>query len=173
MVISVTVPPVSLVSFEYTLFGHGMPLQLYNVKKPCKKPKHPVLKGPAMPQENAPIQKRLRILSQTEIETLYGLPRFTQDEQTEYFTLSPAEKELLRDLRSEHTQCYFILQLGYFKAKQMFFTFDFHEVKDDVQYILEQYFPNTKIDALRPFQENNCPSNRPARQDIRKVLGWL
>ena len=30
----------------------------------------------------------------------------------------------------------------------MFFTFDFHEVKDDVQYILEQYFPNTQIDAL-------------------------
>ena len=97
-----------------------------------------------MPQESTPIQKRLRILSQTEIETLYGRPRFTQDEQIEYFTLSPAEKELLRGLRAEHTQCYFILQLGYFKAKQMFFTFGFHEVKEDVEYILEQYFPHTQ-----------------------------
>ena len=125
-----------------------MPLQLYNVKRPRKKTKHPVLKGQAMQRQTEPIQKRLQILSQTEIETLYGRPRFTQDEQIEYFTLSPAEKELLRDLRAEYTQCYFILQLGYFKAKQMFFLFDFHEVQDDVQYILEQYFPNTQIDAL-------------------------
>jgi len=115
---------------------------------PAKKPKHPVLKGQAMQRQTEPIQKRLQILSQTEIETLYGRPRFTQDEQIEYFTLSPAEKELLRDLRAEYTQCYFILQLGYFKAKQMFFLFDFHEVQDDVQYILEQYFPNAQIDAL-------------------------
>ena len=102
-----------------------------------------------MQRETAPIQKRLRILSQTEIETLYGRPRFTQDEQSEYFTLSQAEKTLLRDLRAEHTPCYFILQLGYFKAKQMFFSFDFHDVEDDVQYILEQYFPHTKMDDLK------------------------
>ncbi len=101
-----------------------------------------------MQQEIESIQKRLRILSQTEIETLYERPRFTKDEQLEYFTLSQAEKEVLRDLRAKNTQCYFILQLGYFKAKQMFFIFDFPQVKDDVLYILEQYFPNTKIDAL-------------------------
>ena len=87
MVISVTVPPVLLVPFEYTLFGLRIPFQLYNVKKPHKKPKHQVLKGQAMQRETEPIQKRLRILSQTEIETLYGRPRFTQDEQIEYFTL--------------------------------------------------------------------------------------
>jgi TnpA family transposase len=148
MVILVPVPSGWLVPFGYTLFGSRMLLKLYNVKKPHQKPKHQVLKGPAMQRETAPIQKRLRILSQTEIETLYGRPRFTPDEQIEYFTLSPAEKELLRELRAEHTQCYFILQLGYFKAKQMFFTFDFPEVQDDVQYILEQYFPHTQIDVL-------------------------
>jgi hypothetical protein len=168
MVISVTVPPVLLVLFGYTLFGRGMPLQLYNVKKPRQKPKHPVLKGPAMPQENAPIQKRLRILSQTEIETLYGRPRFTQDEQIEYFTLSPAEKELLRDLRAENTQCYFILQLGYFKAKQMFFSFEFHEVQEDVQYILAQYFPHTQIDALSAVNKRTHLRHRATILDLYK-----
>lgn len=106
-----------------------------------------------MQRETEPIQKRLRILSQTEIEMLYGRPRFTQDEQIEYFTLSQAEKELLRDLRAEHTQCHFILQLGYFKAKQMFFTFDFHEVEADAQYILEQYFPHIQLDDLQPVNK--------------------
>ena len=91
----------------------------------------------------------MRILSQTEIETLYGRPRFTQDERGDYFTLSQAEKELLRELRAVNTQCGFILQLGYFKAKQMFFTFEFQDVEEDVQYILEQYFPNTQVDELK------------------------
>lgn len=113
-----------------------------------------------MQRETEPVQKRLRILSQTEIKMLYGRPRFTNDEQIEYFTLSQAEKALLRDLRAENTQCYFILQLGYFKAKRMFFTFDFHEVKDDVQYILEQYFPHTKFDALSTVNKRTTLRHR-------------
>ena len=33
-------------------------------------------------------QKRLRILGDDEIEALYALPHFTQEEQAQYFTLS-------------------------------------------------------------------------------------
>jgi hypothetical protein len=33
--------------------------------------------------------KRLIILSRDEIEALYGLPRFTQEERGEYFSLTP------------------------------------------------------------------------------------
>ena len=35
---------------------------------------------------------RLSILSDDEIEDLYGLPRFTDDDRQLYFDLSPAEK---------------------------------------------------------------------------------
>jgi TnpA family transposase len=38
-----------------------------------------------------------------------------------------------------------VLQLGYFKAKCLFFTFDLHEVETDLQYVLEQHFDNRKI----------------------------
>jgi hypothetical protein len=82
-------------------------------------------------------QKRLRILGDDEIEALYGRPRFTHDERLEYFSLSQPEKEVLQDLRSVKSQAYFVLQLGYFKAKQLFFTFDLHEVEADLQYVLE------------------------------------
>ena len=92
--------------------------------------------------------KRLRILGDDEIETLYGLPRFTYEERIQYFALSQTEKDLLKEFRSVRSQTYFILQLGYFKAQRLFFTFEFNEVKEDVHYILGQYFPHAKMDNL-------------------------
>jgi len=106
-------------------------------------------KGEEMSSQDAnSIQKRLSILSDDEIEALYGRPHFTHEEQLQYFALFPAEKELLHELRSVHSQTYFILQLGYFKAKHLFFIFEFHEVKEDLQSILDQHFPQTPIDDL-------------------------
>ncbi len=52
------------------------------------------------------------------------------------------------ELRSVKSQTSFILQLGYFKAKNLFFTFDLHETEEDILYILEQYFPNANMDNL-------------------------
>jgi hypothetical protein len=85
-------------------------------------------------------------LGDDEIEAIYGRPRFTHEERMQYFSLSHLEKELLALLRSVKSQTYFILQLGYFKAKSLFFTFNLREVEEDVQYIRQQYFNNTKID---------------------------
>jgi hypothetical protein len=86
-------------------------------------------------------QKRLRILGDDEIAALYSRPCFTHDERTQYFSLSQPEKEVLQDLRSVTSQAYFVLQLGYFKARQLFFTFDLDEVAEDLQYVLEHHFP--------------------------------
>jgi hypothetical protein len=43
---------------------------------------------------------RLKILNDDEIDALYGRLRFTQEERTEYFTLSSPEKEALGQLHS-------------------------------------------------------------------------
>ena len=71
-----------------------------------------------------PTQKRIRILGDDEIEALYGRPHFTYEERLHYFSLSHPEKELLGELRSVKSQAYFVLQLGYFKARRLFFIFD-------------------------------------------------
>ena len=76
-------------------------------------------------------QKRLRILGDDEIEALYERPHFTPEERWQYFALSQTEKEVLQTLRSVKSQIYFILQLGYFKAKHLFFTFALDEVEED------------------------------------------
>lgn len=85
--------------------------------------------------------ERLRILGDDEIEALYGRPHFPQEERAQYFSLSQIEKNILAEFRSTRSQIYFILQLGYFKAQHFFFTFDLHEVKEDVEHILSDTSP--------------------------------
>ena len=46
--------------------------------------------------EQPPVsQKRLRILAEEEIKSFYGQPRFTEEERTHYFSLSPIERQKL------------------------------------------------------------------------------
>ena len=86
--------------------------------------------------------KRLKILSAKEIQALYESPQFTLEEKTAYFALDPLEEEQLKNIRYTNAAVYFILQLGYFKAKKQFFVFDAQAVADDIKYILQRYFPN-------------------------------
>jgi hypothetical protein len=67
--------------------------------------------------------KRLNILTAKEIQALYGIPQFTPEERITYFTLDPLEEEQLKNIRYINAAVYFILQLGYFKAKKQFFFF--------------------------------------------------
>ena len=99
-------------------------------------------------------QRRLRILGDDEIDVLYGRPRFTPDERVHYFALSPPEKEALQTLRSVKSQAYFVLQLGYFKAQSLFFTFDLHEVHEDLHYILGHYFPQHVMTDVNPIDKD-------------------
>src|SRR5919109_2891822 len=101
--------------------------------------------------------RRLRILGDDEIDVLYGRPRFTQEERMEYFTLSREEQMVLAQLHSLKSRLHFVLQLGYFKARHLFFVFALPEVMEDALYIRDQYFPGvqftdiaiTKVTRLR------------------------
>ncbi|MCI0459139.1 MAG: Tn3 family transposase [Gemmataceae bacterium] len=84
--------------------------------------------------------KRVVILGHEEIAALYGRPCFTPQEREEYFTLSLHEKAALGQLHSHKSKLFFILQLGYFKARQMFFPFDLRDVAEDAAYVRQKYF---------------------------------
>lgn len=94
-------------------------------------------------------QKRLKILGDDEIEAIYGIPRFTNEERIEYFSLSPSEKAILEQLHSVKSQIYFIIQLGYFKASHLFFIFSIREVYEDARYIQQQYFPDFQFTEFK------------------------
>lgn len=116
-------------------------------------------------ETNTP-EKRLRILGDDEIEALYGRPRFTDEERVQAFGLAQEERALLQELRSLRSQIYFILQLGYFKAKRLFFMFDLQETTADVQYIREQYFPNEQIDELSALNKRTIFHQRRLILDL-------
>ncbi len=89
-------------------------------------------------------KEHLKILSPDEINVLYGLPRFTQDEREQYFALTPSERAALEVLGSQKSRLYCILQMGYFKARQRFFKFRTGEVEADANYVQALYFPGLK-----------------------------
>lgn len=120
-----------------------------------------------------PIQKRLRILGQDEIEALYGRPRFTPEERAEYFALAAPEIELLQSLRSVKSQAYFVLQLGYFKVKRRFFIFDLHEVKDDLAHVLARHFDDAILDDLSAIDKDTRVKQQRLMPNSKRIIALL
>lgn len=97
--------------------------------------------------------KRLKILSKSEINELYDIPQFTQNEKEKYFSVSKEEHKVMLERGSLASRVYFILQLGYFKATAQFFNCSFDEVKNDVNFILNRYFDKRKLSAASVTQK--------------------
>lgn len=86
------------------------------------------------------INKRITILSKAERAALYELPDFDGDQRLEYFNLTDEEQKLMQSRTHISFKVYCALQIGYFKAKHLFFRFVLEEVKEDFKFILQQYF---------------------------------
>lgn len=84
---------------------------------------------------------RLTILEDQEIEELYGRPQFTPDDRRHFFSLTPEERLITDRHYDLVNRVLFILQAGYFKAKTMFFVFEFDEVMEDARHILQRHYP--------------------------------
>jgi hypothetical protein len=117
-------------------------------------------------QEALTPSKRLQILSEEEIDALYARPSFTPEDREFYFTLTAPEQEILVRFRLPHVQLYFILQLGCFKAKQLFFLFTFADIPDDVAYLLARYFPATGQMPLRLLNKRTILKQRQIILDL-------
>ena len=89
--------------------------------------------------------KRLTILSKSEINELYNTPHFNTSEREKYFSLDKKEYAGMSECGSLLSKVHFILQLGYFKATSQFFNCSFDEVKCDVNFILQQFFENKAL----------------------------
>ncbi|HTS44535.1 MAG TPA: Tn3 family transposase [Puia sp.] len=100
--------------------------------------------------------KRLNILTNKEIQILYGIPQFIPEERDIYFTLDPLEEKQRKSIRYTNAAVYFILQLGYFKAKQQFLVFEPQDVSEDIRYILQRYYPGE-------IQNANLTISKPTR----------
>lgn len=93
-------------------------------------------------QTDGGTQRRLQILGEDEIEAVYGRPIFNYEERALYFSLSPPEKAVLKQFHTFQSRIFYILQLGYFKARQQFFAFTFKDVGADTSHLQHTYFPD-------------------------------
>lgn len=85
--------------------------------------------------------KRLTILTEEEKFALYELPDFDELQQHKYLILTDDEQKLVYSRSNLSAQLYCALQVGYFKAKHLFFDFDWNESsQEDIDFIMKYYF---------------------------------
>ena len=105
---------------------------------------------------------RLHILTAEEIQNMFYLPNFTDEERLLHFSLTEAEFEILHQTRSFASKLNFVLQLGYFKFRRQFFNFELREVSADVEFIRQKHFPGeiAEIDNLATIAVNTLLKHR-------------
>jgi hypothetical protein len=113
--------------------------------------------------------RRLSILTAQEIDDLYGLPRFTEDDRRLHFDLSPTERDLVEGVRTMSAAVHLILQLGYFKAKCQFFVFAREAVMGDLEHILRRHFPARDIAEIKTLSK---PTRLEQQQVVLKLFGY-
>jgi hypothetical protein len=93
--------------------------------------------------------RRLTIRTAKEIDDLYGLPYFNDEDRRLYFELSAVEQSAVEAVHTASAAVHLILQLGYFKAKRQFFVYGRETVLDDLDYILQKYFPGKELAMVK------------------------
>ena len=95
-------------------------------------------------KKNILMNKRLSILSDLEEFAFYGFPDFNEEQRSTYFTFEEHEWELISTCPSFHAQVHCSLQIGYFKAKNLFFPL--HKIPQaDIHFILSRYFESQTL----------------------------
>jgi TnpA family transposase len=111
---------------------------------------------------------RLSILSAEELDDLYSPPRFTDKDRDLYFQLSEREYAIASERRGA-AGVYFVLLLGYFRAKNQFFDVAAETSQEDVRYIVGRHFPAIRERLLVPPSR---PTLQSLQDDVLEVLGF-
>jgi hypothetical protein len=112
--------------------------------------------------------KRLGILSSSEVNELYSLPKFSNEHRSFNFSLDDLEKKEMESLKSIESRLDFILQLAYFKNRSMFFKIEFSESPENINYLRQDYFNTSKK------LKNSAPQKTQSENQLRilKLLNF-
>ena len=117
-------------------------------------------------------EKRIKILTETEISELFGPPTLNSNDQRFFFALNDAELAECKRIRERDHRCMFVVLLGHFKVKPIVLSPGYHQIKQDLKYVCSEVIPGP---GLRPF---NLTQQTRVRiyQRIFKLTGhqrWL
>lgn len=97
--------------------------------------------------------RRLVILKNAEIEELFSLPSFNHSDREEFFSMDETVKKFIYRLNRFEAKVYFLLLLGYFRAKPLIHDFSASEVQEDLKYVLNKYFNGKQLKQFKLSQQ--------------------
>ena len=111
---------------------------------------------------------KIKLLSDTEIDSIYAQPIFNEVERGLYFEFTEKELEIINKYRTVKAKAYFMISLGYFKAKQQFFLFDL-DGSPDAEYVTTKHFDASTLELSGRI---NDKTYRKQKEDILKLFGY-
>lgn len=93
-------------------------------------------------------KREINLLSKSEISDIYDIPDFNDHEREIYFALNEEEASMLSTFHTINIKVFFILQLGYFKAKHRFFQFDLQKVAVDIGFIGKKHYQKQTFSSI-------------------------
>ena len=110
----------------------------------------------------------IKILSESDIKAFEFPPEFNGEERKKFFSLPIWANEITESIRTPMNKVGFILQLGYFRATNRFFTSDKFHMRD-VHYVASK--ADVAIDQIS-FDEYFKSTNGRHQDIIRERLGF-
>jgi len=113
---------------------------------------------------------RIAILTKKEIDEIYGIPQFSPEDQLAFFHLSTEEEKIMISFRNANAKIFFILLLGYFKAKRMLFPLNIEIMKADIEFIIQKY---QQEHCFKIFQKVPKATLNKVHNNILKLSGYI
>ena len=93
-------------------------------------------------------EKRVKILSEAEIDELYSPPTFNPQDQRFFFSLNDIKIRAMQKVRERRNKCMFVVLLGYFKSRPITITPKYNQIKVDLKFVTQEVLPGL---GLKPF----------------------
>ncbi|MEN8668894.1 MAG: Tn3 family transposase [Ketobacter sp.] len=92
--------------------------------------------------------KRIKILTEAEIDELYSAPTFNQQDQRFFFSLNEVEIRAIQKVRDRRNKCMLVVLLGYFKSRPIPIIPKYSQIKADLKFVAQEILPGL---GLKPF----------------------
>lgn len=93
----------------------------------------------------ASVDKRIKILTASEVTELYAAPIFNAEDQEFFFNMDENEQRACDSHKNHSAQLYFVLLLGYFRRKPIILTELPKQYRKDLHFISEKHFEGKPV----------------------------
>ena len=115
--------------------------------------------------------ERRQILLASELDDLYGIPTFDDEQRRQNFSLNSIEADAAARIRNISHRCFFIALLGYFKIKPICLNASFGDTEPDLRFIANEHYEKT---TLKRFTVSPAQISRFYKRifELRKHHEW-